>query len=279
MPPLRTAKKNQFAVNSKSLLAYGFRGTPERATNFRGGRMSADPSVDVTSPTTPTTQIEPASKSAIPKPEPTKLLGKGERIAEFRNDTHDWVGKYHLKIGTSTRKITLGSGFALEKICENLTGFVFEYADVSYGARDSAHSLTDEAVARLAKACPKLQKVQLQGTKDLTDVALTAFLRYCLNLTSLEITESTDSSCAFTGAALETLQLESGRLPKLKKLILPQRSERDTRFMKAMRSLTKARTGLTVQLVSLHRFKKHGDWEVDKKSYTYKKGRKQNWQL
>ncbi|KAL9634325.1 MAG: hypothetical protein Q9204_003043 [Flavoplaca sp. TL-2023a] len=289
MPPLRTTKKNHSAVNSKSLLAYGFRGTPDRATNFKGCGMSTDPSVDVTSPTTPTTQIEPASKSTIPKPGPTKLLGKGERIADFRNDTHDWDGKYHLKIGTSTRKITLGSGFALEnkhidqllttgpRICENLTEFVFNYADVSYGARDSAHSLTDEAVARLAKVCPKLQKVQLQGTKDLTDEALTAFLRYCLNLTSLEITESTNSSCAFSGAALETLQLQPDRLPKLKKLILPQRLEQDTRFMKAMRSLTKARTGLTVQLVSLHEFKKHGDWEVDKRSYTYKKGRKQDW--
>lgn len=163
------------------------------------------------------------------------------------------------------------------RICENLTGFVFNYVDVSYGARDSAHSLTDEAVARLAKACPKLQNVQLQGTKDLTDEALTAFLRYCPNLTSLEISESTNSYCGFTGAALETLQLEPGRLPKLKKLILPQRSERDTRFIKAMRSLTKARPGLTVQLVSLIRFKRHGDWEIDKTSYTYKKGRKQNW--
>lgn len=115
MPPLRTTKKNQSAVNSKSLLAYGFRGTPDRATNFRGCGMSADPSVDVTSPTTPTTQSEPASKSALPKPGSTKLLGKGERIAEFRNNTHDWDGKYHLKIGTSTRRITLSSGFALEK--------------------------------------------------------------------------------------------------------------------------------------------------------------------
>lgn len=159
------------------------------------------------------------------------------------------------------------------RICGNLTGFIFNYEDVSYGARNSASSLTDEAVVRLAKACPKLKKVQLQGATSLTEEALTAFSRYCANLTSLEITKSRDISFEFSGAALEALQLEQDRLPQLKKLILTKPSERNTRFMKAMRSLTRDRTELTIQLVKMYEFKKWGDWELEKMSYTYKKGR------
>ncbi|KAI4252690.1 MAG: hypothetical protein L6R42_007869, partial [Xanthoria sp. 1 TBL-2021] len=217
--------------------------------------------------------VVPAPTSAIPKTERAKPLGKGESNAVFQDDRVDWDKGYHLKIGTSTRKITLHSGFALTKICGNLTAFIFNYDDVSYGARNSASSLTDEAVVRLAKACPKLKKVQLQGATSLTEEALTAFSRYCANLTSLEITKSRGTSSKFSGAALEALQLEPDRLPQLKKLILTKPSERNTRFMKAMRSLTRDRTELTIQLVNMYEYKKWGDWELEKMSYTYKKGR------
>ena len=166
--------------------------------------------------------------------------------------------------------LALGSG-----VCGTLTDFIFNYNDVSYGARDSASSLTDKAVIRLAEACPKLKKLQLQGADSLTETALTAFLAKCADLTSLEITTTKYTSPEFTGMALETLEIEPDRLPKLKKLILPQPSESNPKFMKAMRSLTRAWEGLTVQLVSVRETKRWGDWDLEKRSTTYKKGRKQ----
>lgn len=115
MPPLRTTKKNQSAASSNSLFAYGFHGSADRVTKFEACGMLAGPSVDVSSPTTATTQVVPAPTSAIPKTERAKPLGRGESNAAFQDDRDDWDKGYHLKIGTSTRKITLGSGFALTK--------------------------------------------------------------------------------------------------------------------------------------------------------------------
>lgn len=159
------------------------------------------------------------------------------------------------------------------KVCENLTDFIFKYEDVSYSARNGASSLTDTAVVRLAKACPKLKKVQLQGASSLTEESLKAFSQYCTKLTSLEITKSVKDGQEFTGVTLEALQSEPDRLPGLKKLILSKPSEGNTRFMKAMRSLTKERAQLAVQLVSISERKKWGDWELEKYSHTYRKGR------
>ncbi|KAL8838853.1 MAG: hypothetical protein Q9170_001975 [Blastenia crenularia] len=287
MPPSRIGKKNQSAATNNSLLSYWSHGTAIRVNKLEDSGTLAGPSVNLASPTTTITQVEPATGPATSETEPTKLLRKGERDAKFLDDRHDWDGRYHLKVGTSTRKITLGSGFALTnkhidqllalgpRVCGSLTDFIFNYTDVSYDARDSASSLTGEAVIRLAEACPKLKKVQLQGANGLTEAVLTAFFRYCADLTSLEITKSTSTSPGFTGAALEALRLEPERLPKLKKLILPQSAEKNLKFMTAMRSLTKARPGLTVQLVSMLERKQWGDFVLEKISDTYKKGRKQ----
>ena len=159
------------------------------------------------------------------------------------------------------------------KVCGNLTDFIFNYGDVSYNAHNTAKSLTDETVIRLAEACPKLKKVQLQGVQQLTDDAVLAFFRSCPNLTTLEITGSS-GNLEFSEAIFETLQAEPDWLPKLKKLIIPQNYD-SKRFEKAMRSVSKERVGLTIQLVSVVEGKKWGDWELEKASTTWKKGREQ----
>ena len=135
--------------------------------------------------------------------------------------------------------------------------------------------MTHETVVRLAKACPKLKKVHLQGTTSLTDESLLAFFQYCPNLVSLEITGIEHRGSHFLGAAFEALQEEQTWVPILKKLMLPRNE--NTGFMKAMRALSKEKEGVMVQLFSIGQYKKWGDWELEKSSDTYKTGRKRSW--
>lgn len=163
------------------------------------------------------------------------------------------------------------------KVCGNLTDFIFFFGDTSYGAYNGANDMTDEAVVRLAKSCPKLKKIQLQCVPGLTDGALLAFFQHCPNVTSLEISGSSGGGgLDFSGAALDALREQPGWVPSLKKLILPRKSYGETNFTKSMRALSKRREALTVQLVSVSESKKWGDWELERISETYKKGRKQS---
>lgn len=56
-----------------------------------------------------------------------------------------------------------------------LTDFVFNSCDVSYNAHCGMPDVTDDALIRLAEACPKLKKVVLQDTKGLSNAVLVAF--------------------------------------------------------------------------------------------------------
>ena len=114
MPPARTAKKNQSVAKSNSLVAYGSQGKPTKeseTTNAKSlvskpedSEKIASPSMGPASPTTAAAQRDPASTTMTPKKEPTKPLMKGERKAYFQDDRRDWDEKYHLIIGTSTKK-------------------------------------------------------------------------------------------------------------------------------------------------------------------------------
>ena len=61
-------------------------------------------------------------------------------------------------------------------------------------------------------------------------------------------------------------------MPNLEKLILPRNE--NAKFMKAMRAATKEWDELTVQLVSISETKKWGDWDLEKMSQEFNKGRK-----
>ena len=115
--------------------------------------------------------------------------------------------------------VSLGSN-----VCRKLTDFVFIYDDVSYCARNSASSLTNETVVRLARACPNLKRLQLQHACSLTDESLLAFFEYCSSLSSLEVTGD-HARPTFSGSALDALR----------NLILPD--IKDTKFMKPMCAL------------------------------------------
>ena len=153
---------------------------------------------------------------------------------------------------------------------------MFQYGDVSYDAHNSAQSLTDDAIVRLAKACPSLKIVQLQATSRITDDGLLGFFKNCPKLTSIELTGTSRGGGNFlSGKALEELRENPEWVPKLKKLIVGERED-NTRFMKVMRTLTKEREGLTVSLLQRDEVKKWGDWELEETKTDYKKGRKQS---
>ncbi|KAJ4175737.1 hypothetical protein NW759_017268 [Fusarium solani] len=221
----------------------------------------------------------------LPKRTPLKSIPKGVKDARFRSSNHDWDGKYDQVIGTSTRSIAFGSEFVLtddhiddilalgSPICEKIVHFIFEYKDVGYGARNNAESLTNEAVARLGESCPNLKIVQLQATSRVTDDGLLSFFENCPNLTSVELTGTSRGNWdQLSGRALDQLREHPEWAPKLKKLILGE-GEDNKLFMKAMRSLTKERPGLTVTLLQQHEIKKWGDWELEETKMVYKKGR------
>ncbi|KAH7124723.1 hypothetical protein EDB81DRAFT_699151 [Dactylonectria macrodidyma] len=229
-----------------------------------------------------------APAANLPKRTLLKSIFKGVKDARFESSDHDWDGKYEQVIGTSTRNIVFGTRFVLtddhiddilalgSSVYQKITHFVFIYEDVSYGARNNAQSLTSEAVVRLAKACPNLRRVQLQATSSITDDGLLGLFENCPNLISVEVTGASRSSGhSLSGKALDELRENPEWVPKLKKLTLGE-GEHNRVFMKAMRALTKERTGLTVTLLQRHEVKKWGDWELEEIKTDYKKGRLQS---
>lgn len=145
---------------------------------------------------------------------------------------------------------------------------------MSYRAQNNAHSLTCEAVVRLATACPNLKKVQLQAASSVKDDGLRGLFTKCPNLISVEVT-GTSSGSGISGQLLDELREKPEWVPKLKNLILGEREENKV-FMKAMRALTKERTGLTVTLLQRHEVKKWGDRELEESKAHYKNGRVQS---
>ena len=314
MPPVRTDKRNRSTDKNNSLHPYGFTDkSNEGNSNFKAtdAKSKAVERKDVGKETdfrfdganlVALSQVA-AQKTGYSERQ-IKSVSKGVRDAQLHDDRHNWNGKYHEVIGTKTRKITFGcSSFLTEyaihscvlllltdmtrssyhiddllamgpKVCGNLTDFIFKYEDVSYGAHNSASILSDEGVVRLAKACPKLKKVQLQSATSFTDQSLLAFFEHCPGLTSLEISGQNGYS-KIHGSSIDALRQKPSWVPILKKLLLPG-SYDEKKFLKPVRDLTKAREGLVVKLVSVSETKKWGDWELEKYFTTYKKGRKQS---
>ena len=157
-------------------------------------------------------------------------------------------------------------------VCRSLWDFEFNYQDVDVTAHNTAKDLTDEAVVLLAKNCPKLRRVQLQGTERLTDNAIAAFFQYCPNLSVLEVTPRSQFSLHLEGTAFELLLEEPDLAMKLKKLRLGEGENQN--FLKRMRALGKERPKLLIQLVHVSEDKEWGDWVLSVGSVDYRNGRK-----
>jgi hypothetical protein len=134
-------------------------------------------------------------------------------------------------------------------------------------------TVTNEDVIRLARMCPNLCFVQLQGAESLSDDAVQAFFQFCPELSYLEVTGKSHGDCVkLDGTCLMMLGENSNWAPKLKKLRLADQNNKKD-FMNAMRALSKERIKLLIQLVHTDECKKWGDWELEVWHQEYRKGR------
>ncbi|KAJ4328403.1 hypothetical protein N0V84_001086 [Fusarium piperis] len=245
MPPVRTAKKNTASADAAPIAK---RGQPK------------------------TMWLKP----------PKDPLPKGDKEAYFVCSGRDWGDTYQKLIGMGTRNIRFGYEFVLTDrhvddilalgpgVCGGLWQFIFEYKDVSYSAMNN-NALTTDAVVRLAKACPKLRRIELQEACDVGEDALLALFENCPALTHLELTATGQK---LNGTSLDALRQNPELAPKLKKLILGKLDD-NKEFMKAMRALGKERLAMTITLLCRIEVKIWGDWQLEELKTNYKKGRKQ----
>lgn len=165
--------------------------------------------------------------------------------------------------------ISIGTG-----ICRSLTHFEFQYRDVSYGAHN-ANKLTPNTTVRLARMCPSLRFVRLQGfLKIQADAMLIAFLSNCPNITYLELSGPTSGH--ITQASFDALLAHPNWAPKLKTLCITQSDlygKGEKACVKAMCAVSKERQMLTIEVTDISEEKKWGDWELTTSATKYRKGK------
>ncbi|KAF4581096.1 antagonist of mitotic exit network domain protein [Ophiocordyceps camponoti-floridani] len=153
---------------------------------------------------------------------------------------------------------------------------MFRFQDVGYQAHNE-NQMTDAAATQLARVCPKLRVVKLQGAQSsrLTDASLIGFLSNCPYLSSLEISGLRDQGIV-KDSSFDALRENPTWAPKLKTLRIPRCGDGTykgrTSYMKAMRALTREREKLVVELVNVSQRKKWGDWELEESHERYRKG-------
>ncbi|KAF2495604.1 hypothetical protein BU16DRAFT_394197 [Lophium mytilinum] len=81
-------------------------------------------------------------------------------------------GKFRIQDSHIEALIAAGPEF-----CQQLTEFQSKSPDNGYGS-----TLTDNALCKLAEACPRLARVEFKPSVSLSDVALLAFLNHCPNI-------------------------------------------------------------------------------------------------
>lgn len=166
--------------------------------------------------------------------------------------------------------ISIGTG-----ICRSLTHFEFQYRDVSYGAHN-ANELTSDTTMRLARMCPSLRFVRLQGfLKIQADAMLIAFLSNCPNITYLELSSRVSGN--ITQASFDALLAHPNWAPKLKTLCIPRSGlygKEEKAWLKALCAVSKERQMLTIQVTNISEEKKWGDWELTTSATEYRKGKK-----
>ncbi|KAF2871746.1 hypothetical protein BDV95DRAFT_637006 [Massariosphaeria phaeospora] len=241
-------------VSSKGLESIGFANVSEE-----------DASKDRAATEEPAPEILPVDQ---PKPRSRKPIVKGEKEPYFRFSPSSWDGgtsKYYDVIGTCTRKLVFGYGFKLTD--EHVDDFV------AMGPPVCGKLLTEAGILKLAEACPKLRRIHLPDTSNIKDQTFIDLLRLCPQLAHVEICGglANDEGAVLTSEIFQTLEDNTDLCPKLKKLRLQE--SRKTKFMNAMRKLTRARPGLVVELVDMHQEKKWGDWDIVESKTSYKKGR------
>ncbi|KAH7303857.1 hypothetical protein B0I35DRAFT_446123 [Stachybotrys elegans] len=221
-----------------------------------------------------------------PKPVPKRVLPKiGEPIAAFCAN-FVWNRSWRKYIGTSTKEIIFGTEFVLEDhhidqllslgplVCRGLASFQFIYVTVACVADNNAVSLTDNALVRLASACPNLVNVQIPGTAGLGDASLHAFLARCPKLKVLEISDCTwGASSKLTPLAFEKFRENRHWAPRLKSLRVSKSTNKCV--LRAVKALSRRRPALSIRLVEMSEVIKWGDWEIEEWDTLFQRGKEE----
>ncbi|KJZ70663.1 hypothetical protein HIM_09936 [Hirsutella minnesotensis 3608] len=306
MPPIRTARKNSSSTRKPQQLGMTnaprapVTKPPKPASHPNPAEAPPSPAEAVVTSNALLTSIGVFGLASIPAASrPTEHIGtsdatrsvsKGEKEAHFRSDK-EWEEQWQYKLGNRTKKLSFGDAFVLtdqhveqlislgSSICASLTHFEFLLSDVSYTAHNE-NKLTEAATTQLARMCPSLRVVKLQGAhaSRLTDATLVGFLSNCPNLTSVEVS-GLEAAGTIKEVSFDALREHPAWAPKLKTLRIPNcgyRTQKDeASWMKAMRALSRERDTLLIEVASVSQVKKWGDWELETFVDKYRKGKVQ----
>lgn len=131
--------------------------------------------------------------------------------------------------------------------CQSLRSFSAGDAETGKG-----YDLTDAAIDRLAKACPNLVHVSLDGAVQLTDKSLLSLFENCPNLAFVQVSGNDNSPGRVKGTSLRKLKDNSAMAPKPVELKLSDQCEIDERLEAAMKALSAARKDLLIQAGNTH---------------------------
>ncbi|OTA01690.1 hypothetical protein A9Z42_0020120 [Trichoderma parareesei] len=112
--------------------------------------------------------------------------------------------------------------------------------------------LTDAAIDRLAKACPNLVHISLDGAVQLTDKSLLSLFENCPNLAFVQVSGNDKIPGRVKGTALRKLKESPAMAPRLIELKLSDQREIDERLEAAMKALSAARKDLLIQAGNTH---------------------------
>ncbi|KAL7815656.1 hypothetical protein V8C26DRAFT_402304 [Trichoderma gracile] len=132
-------------------------------------------------------------------------------------------------------------------VCHSLR--IFSAGDAETG---QGREVTDAAIDRLAKACPNLIHVSLDGAVQLTDKSLLSLFTNCPNLVFVQVSGNDNSPGRVNGTALRKLKDSPTLAPKLIELKLSDQCEIDERLEAAMKALSAARKDLLIQAGNTH---------------------------
>lgn len=159
-------------------------------------------------------------------------------------------------------------------VCAGLHIFQIKYEDVDSVPQNAAASLTDEGIIRLAKSCPSLNIVRLQGTRGVTDRALTAFIEHCPSICVLEISQLSHYVPSLDGTVFDVLLERPDWALQLSRLRVTDQSN-DKIFMVPLRVLSQERKRLAIQLLWACETRSGEEWQIDCSVRTWHGGKEQ----
>ncbi|KAL6859355.1 hypothetical protein J3F83DRAFT_345262 [Trichoderma novae-zelandiae] len=208
-----------------------------------------------------------ANKSSAPRNQPRRAaLPRQPYVQEiyppsknaYFETPESWEGR-HARLVNDTKRVYFSENFSIKdahidalisvgaEFCQSLRSFSAGDAETGKG-----YDLTDAAIDRLAKACPNLVHVSLDGAVQLTDKSLLSLFANCPNLVFVHLSGNDNRPGEVKGAALRKLKDSPAMAPKLVELKLSDQSEAEAGLQAAMKALSAKRKDLLIQAGNTH---------------------------